>query len=569
MNDLSTRAGLTVQAARELIDLIGSRLARGAERGGRVSIEALDERQIAVYDYAYLATELAAAEEFLRYLDRVGGSTGGQVGIEVDLAVTFIADMAHDVRTRVSQRPTDFEVDDEDVRRLLDTPEVRAFIAEASRGDRYGRIVRTINETQNFGDPGLDEAHLIIRDNFRHFGEEVVAPQAEAIHREDLLVPEEIIQGLAELGCFGLSVPERYGGIEDDEHPDNIGMVVVTEELSRASLAAAGSLITRPEILSKALLKGGTEEQKQKWLPIIAAGEKMVAISVTEPDFGSDVAAIKVSASKVDGGWLLNGAKMWTTFGGRAEILMVLARTNPDPAAGHRGLSAFIVEKPAFAGHTFDYTQPGGGRISGRAIATIGYRGMHSFEVSFENYLVPDENLIGGDGGRGQGFYLQMQGFAGGRLQTAGRAVGVMQAAFEMALAYANDRKVFGRPILNYQLTEYKLARMAAIIQVARQFSYQAGRLMGQGQGQMEASMAKLFASRMAEWVTREAMQIHGGMGYAEESAVSRYFVDARVLSIFEGTEEILALRVIAKTLLDQELAKVTTGAVQSPRSKV
>jgi (2S)-methylsuccinyl-CoA dehydrogenase len=230
---------------------------------------------------------------------------------------------------------------------------------------------------------------------------------------------------------------------------------------------------------------------------------------------------------------------------------MLLARTDPDPSAGHRGLSMFIVPKPRGAGHGFAFTQEGRtGKMEGRAIDTLGYRGMHSYEVAFEDWWVPADNLIGGPDGEGKGFYLQMAGFENGRLQTAARAIGVMQAAYEAALAYADERRVFGKALAEYQLTRVKLARMAVIIQAARQFAYQVARLMAKGEGAMEASLIKAYVCRAAEWVTREAMQIHGGMGYAEEYDVSRYFVDARVLSIFEGADETLALRVIARRLI-------------------
>lgn len=233
--------------------------------------------------------------------------------------------------------------------------------------------------------------------------------------------------------------------------------------------------------------------------------------------------------------------------------MMVLARTNPDLSLKHRGLSIFIIPKPRFDGHSFEYEYPDGkGKIEGRAIDTIGYRGMHSFEVSLQDVWVPKENLVGGEGGKGKGFYLQMEGFAGGRLQTAARAIGVMQAAYEVGMRYSSERKVFGRPIADYTLSQWKLARMAMILLVSRQFTYGVCKLIDQHKGQMEASMVKLYCSRIAEWVAREAMQLHGGMGYAEEYAVSRYFVDARVFSIFEGAEEVLALRVIARGLVDQ-----------------
>jgi (2S)-methylsuccinyl-CoA dehydrogenase len=287
----------------------------------------------------------------------------------------------------------------------------------------------------------------------------------------------------------------------------------------------------------------------------------MGAVAVTEPDYGSDVAGVVTSATPTEGGWLINGVKTWCTFAARADVLMLLARTDPDRAKAHRGLSLFLVEKPQAAGHGFSFTQEAGaggrpeasaGRMEGRAIDTLGYRGMHSYEVAFEDWFVPESNLVGGAEGLGKGFYLQMQGFENGRLQTAARAIGIMQAAYEAAHEYAANRVVFGEPILDYQLTRAKLARMAVLIQAARQFSYDVARLMAKGEGTLEASMIKAYVCRAAEWVTREALQIHGGMGYAEEFAVSRYFVDARVLSIFEGADETLALKVIARRLVSE-----------------
>jgi (2S)-methylsuccinyl-CoA dehydrogenase len=299
-------------------------------------------------------------------------------------------------------------------------------------------------------------------------------------------------------------------------------------------------------------VKGGTEEQKGHWLPQLADGSVMAAVAVTEPDFGSDVAGIKVTATKVDDGWSINGVKTWCTFGARADVLMLLARTDPDRSKAHRGLSLFVVPKERGDGHGFVLTQPGGGRMEGRPIDTIGYRGMHSYEIAFDGWVVPDDCLVGGEAGLGRGFYLQMEGFENGRLQTAARAIGVMQAAYEAARDYAAERVVFGSPVGDYQLTQVKLARMAVSIQGARQFAYAVARMMAKGEGTLEASMVKAYVCKAAEWVTREAMQIHGGMGYAEEFPVSRYFVDARVLSIFEGADETLCLKVIARRLLER-----------------
>jgi (2S)-methylsuccinyl-CoA dehydrogenase len=393
---------------------------------------------------------------------------------------------------------------------------------------------------------------MLMADTFRQFANDVVKPLAERIHREDMIIPDEILDGVRELGCFGLSVPQRYGGLLPDDKEDNLGMIVVTEELSRGSLGGAGSLITRPEIMARALIAGGTEEQKQHWLPKIAEGRPLCAIAITEPDYGSDVASMKLKATQVDDGWVLNGAKAWSTFAGKSGVLLTLARTDPDPSAGHRGLSLFMVEKPEYDGESFEVSQEGGGKLSGKSIPTLGYRGMHSFNLFFDDFFVPATHMIGEGQGLGKGFYFTMRGFMGGRIQTAARACGVMHAAFDVGLSYAQDRKVFGKAVADYQLTLVKFAKMAMYLGACRQFTYAVGRMMDDGGGQMEASLVKLLACKLSEWTSREAMQIHGGMGYAEETDASRYWLDARVLSIFEGTEETLALKVVGRSLVEQ-----------------
>ncbi len=395
----------------------------------------------------------------------------------------------------------------------------------------------------------LDDEKRMVRETFARFAREEVAPVAEAIHREDSDIPEALLAKAAELGCFGTSIPERFGGLQPDTGGDSLGMIVVTEALSHASLGAAGSLITRPEIAARALLAGGTQAQQDYWLPRLASGETLCAIAITEPDTGSDVASVALRATPVAGGWRLNGAKTWCTFAGRSELLLVLARTESGAASGHKGLSLFLVEKPRQAGHAFTVKNEQG-ELTGKAIATLGYRGMHSYDLFFSDFFVSADNLVGGEEGLGKGFYYTMSGFAGGRIQTAARATGVMQAAFDQALAYAQQRKAFGSTLAQFQLTRVKLARMLTRITACRLFSYQVAKQLDAGEGQMAASLVKLFACKAAEWVTREAMQLHGGMGYAEESAVSRYFVDARVLSIFEGAEEVLAIKVVARELI-------------------
>jgi (2S)-methylsuccinyl-CoA dehydrogenase len=348
----------------------------------------------------------------------------------------------------------------------------------------------------------------------------------------------------------------EYGGFSEGGDGEYMASCVATEELSRASLGIGGSLITRPEILTRALVRGGTEAQKREWLPRLATAETMAAVAVTEPDYGSDVASLTTAAVRTtrDGraGWAITGVKTWCTFAARADVLMLLARTDPDRTKGHRGLSVFVVPKPRGDARGFAFTQPGGGRMEGRPIDTIGYRGMHSYEIALDSWWVPEDHLIGGEEGVGRGFYLQMEGFENGRLQTAARAVGLMQAAYEAALDHARNRVVFGSPILDYELTRVKLGRMAAIIQGSRQFAYAVATLMGKGEGAMEASMVKAYVCKAAEWVTREALQIHGGYGYAEEYPVSRLWVDARVLSIFEGADETLCLKVIARRLVER-----------------
>ncbi|HMD45400.1 MAG TPA: acyl-CoA dehydrogenase family protein [Acidimicrobiales bacterium] len=525
-----------LEAAAAALDVAEAVIDGGAAAVGAAG--GVDANQVVAYDLAHAAAAVATARAALDY-----GHSGA---VEGALACAFVADALADLVTRLAGREAAFDAGPgwiDPARSFMTAYRDPAFLA--------GVCGQT-------GDRRLDADFELVRETFHRFAEDKVRPHAEHVHRSNGDVPEEIIEGLAELGGFGLSVPEAYGGYATGGESDYLGMVVATEELSWGSLGIGGSLITRPEILSRALVHGGTEDQKRRWLPKLASGEAMAAVAVTEPDFGSDVAGIVTAATPVDGGWVVNGVKTWCTFAARADALMLLTRTDPDRAAGHRGLSLFVVDKPRGDGHGFVFTQepsvPGRppGRLEGRPIDTLGYRGMHSYELAFENWFVPAENLVGGPEGLGRGFYLQMQGFENGRLQTAARALGLMQAAYEAAYDYAESRVVFGSPIGDYQLTRAKLARMAVILQATRQFSYKVARLMAKGEGTLEASMVKAYVCRAAEWVTREAMQIHGGMGYAEEYPVSRYFVDARVLSIFEGADETLALKVIARRLVEQ-----------------
>ena len=527
---------------------------------GVISAARLDDHQQVSYELAFCVAELEAAAVVLQYAQ--AKATQGDV-LCTELALTFCAEQLNNLFHRLLGHGSDAGISRGDMLQLMAEPAIDSFLTDHGSAERYAQIgvaLAARGTTQRLPS-GLDQEKDLVRESFARFADEVVAPLAQEIHRFDTDIPDDLLQAAAEMGCFGSCIPERFGGLMPDDGHDSLGMLVVTEELSRGSLGAAGSLITRPEIAARALLEGGTEAQKSTYLPRFATGEWLAAISITEPDYGSDVASLSLRATPTEGGWVLNGAKTWCTFAGKADVLVVIARTEPDPSLGHRALSMFLVDKPRFAGHDFCWDNASGGKLTGHAIPTIGYRGMHSFELSFVDLFVPETALVGGAQGRGRGFYLTMAGLSGGRIQTAARATGVMQAALDQAITYTQDRRVFGRAIGDYQLTQVKLGRMYAALTASRQFSYAVARLMDGGGGRMQASLVKLYACRASEWVTREALQIHGGMGYAEESPVSRYFVDARVLSIFEGAEETLALKVVARELISNGTAVLTEPA--------
>jgi (2S)-methylsuccinyl-CoA dehydrogenase len=544
MTDVLQQATLIVDALQKVRDEALHHGRTVTEKG-----KGIDDHQIHAERLAYLATEVEAARALLTYAQSAQEQGNTEAG---EMALGFAAEVGHKLLGQADIHLADFGFPEAFLASTLGRTEVKAAIRAGAHESRFRRIGQSVIASRGVNNSWLEnEIALMTRDSVRQFAKTEVLPVAEQVHRHDELIPERIIQQMAELGFFGMSVPEEYGG----GGMGNLAMIITTEELSAASLGVAGSLITRPEILTKALLRGGSEAQKKKWLPPIAAGQLMVAISVTEPDTGSDVASVKcrAEAASVGGnqGFVLNGAKAWCTFAGRANIIALLARTNPDPRSGARGLSLFIVEKDAFPGHSFEMRQPTGGVLQGNAIPTLGYRGMHSYILSFDNYFVPAENLVGEEGGLNKGFYLQMAGFAAGRLQTGGRATGLAQAALEVSATYANERKQFGSPLGDFQLTQYKLGRMATHVAAARQLSYAAAPAMDKDEAAaVTAAMAKLLACDVAVWVTQEGQLIHGGWGYGEEYAISRYVVDALVLPIFEGVKPILELKVIARTLL-------------------
>ena len=542
----------TLDDARTLLaaadQLLDQAVARASEltSGGK----SIDDHQVLTERVAYAHTEARAARELIAAMDAARET--GQSSADLELcAVAGVGDLVSSLRDRLAPAVDDLGIGDEALDAAFPA-DTRVLLRAVTNEAVFRQIGAQVIATAGRNDWPLDEMHEQVRDQVREFGANEIMPHAEHIHRTDDIVPESFIQSMAELGFFGLSVPEEYGGVE----MGNLAMILTTEELSRASLAAAGSLITRPEILTKALLAGGTEEQKREWLPKIAAGEVMIGVSVTEPDIGSDTANVKCRAEKgtVDGeaGWLINGPKSWCTFAGRANALSVLLRTDADASKGLKGLSILIVPKESSTGHEFECVQPSGGKLSGKADATPGYRGMHSFTLQFDNYFVPAANLVGGEAGEGRGFYLQMAGFAAGRLQTGGRGCGLAQAALEETAKYVVDRDQFKQPISEFQLTQYTLGRMAAKLSGARALTYAAAAAFDEDERAASplAAQAKLLACDVAVDVCLQGQLMHGGWGYAEEYPISRYVVDSTVLPIFEGVKPILELKVIGRSVL-------------------
>ena len=544
---MTTTALNPLTAARELVDdaqaVIDAALKHGAAvtEGGRL----IDDHQVHTERLAYLATQVRAAHEQTAYAERLSAS-GVNDPIQAEYALIYAAEVVQSLRSAIETAWDDFGLTEADLAGLY-APAAREAVRAGSSESRIREVGQRIIASLGVNACDLeDEVATLTRDMAREFARNEVAPIAQEIHRQDLLVPDSLIESFSAQGFFGSSIPEEYGGTGMGDLP----MIIITEELSAASLAAAGSLATRPEIIAKALLAGGTDEQKQYWLPRIATGEEICAVAVTEPDVGSDVASLQCRAEPAEHegqrGWRINGAKAWSTFSGRATILGLLARTG-DAGSGNRGLSLFIIPKPAFDGHQWDYEQAEGGKISGTANPTPGYRGMHSFTLAIDNLWVPHENLVGGDEGVDKGFFLQMGGFAAGRLQTGGRACGVAQASLEKACQYVQQRSQFGVALADFQLTQYKIGRMAALVAAGRQITYQAARTFDTRA--VEPSMAKLLTCDIAGEVSREAQLLHGGWGYSEEDPIARYVVDALVLPIFEGVKPILELKVIGRAL--------------------
>jgi (2S)-methylsuccinyl-CoA dehydrogenase len=516
--------------------------------GGKIDNAALEREQHAAHGLAWIATYVEAIRQIADYAKRMDGE--GRYG-EMEALLSqigageYLAQLAGGVVMSQGEvvRLHELGVADSARDEFL-IAEVKALI-EGVTPQMRARVAVLIQDAQaaasaNFGDPGLEETFEEIRNEMRRFSQAEVLPYAHEWHLKDEYVPLELVTKMAELGVFALTLPEDFGGLGLGKE----AMCVVSEELSRGYIGV-GSLGTRSEIAEELILNGGTDEQKQEWLPKIASGEILPTAVFTEPNTGSDLASLSTRAVKDGDVYRITGQKTWITHAARADVMTVLARTDPNEK-GYRGLSMFLAPKPR---GTDDNPFPAEG-MSGGEIEVLGYRGMKEFEISFDNFEVPAANLLGGV--EGQGFKQLMKTFEAARIQTAARAIGVAQSALDLGLRYGMERVQFGKPIIAFPRVADKLAMMAAEILLARQLTYFAAREKDAGRRcDLEAGMAKLLAARAAWAAADNALQIHGGNGFALEYPISRVLCDARILSIFEGAAEIQA-HVIARRLLEQ-----------------
>jgi (2S)-methylsuccinyl-CoA dehydrogenase len=535
----------TAEAANILRDRSRDAVAGKVSQGGKIDGEALEREQHAAHGLAWIATYAEALNQVASYARRM--SDEGRFGeMEALLAQIGAAEYAAQLYGGVvmSQgeiaRAHELGVSEKDQTAFLNA-NVRDLISGTTAATR-ARAIELIRGSQGavaYGDTGLDETVSAMREQMHRFSEAEVVPHAQDWHLKDEYVPMGLIGQMAELGVFALTLPEEYGGLGLGKE----AMCVVSEELSRGYIGV-GSLGTRSEIAEELILNGGTDAQKQEWLPRIASGEILPTAVFTEPNTGSDLASLATRAVKDGDVYRITGQKTWITHAARADLMTVLARTNLQEK-GYRGLSMFLAPKPR---GTDDNPFPADG-MTGGEIEVLGYRGMKEFDISFDGFTVPAANLLGGV--EGQGFKQLMQTFEAARIQTAARAIGVAQAALDLGLRYGTERIQFGKPIVSFPRVSDKLVMMAAEILLARQLTYFAAREKDAGRRcDLEAGMAKLLAARAAWAAADNALQIHGGNGFALEYPVSRVLCDARILSIFEGAAEIQA-HVIARRLLE------------------
>jgi (2S)-methylsuccinyl-CoA dehydrogenase len=515
-------------------------------RDGRIDAAVLEQSQHMAHGLAWLATSVEALRQIAAYGERMSGE--GQFGEIEQLIVQiafgeYLSQVAGGIPMNQAEiiRPADLGISRQRVADLVAAAPVAALIdgnTPAARA-RLVELIVPLDGASVYGEDGLDETLSAFREEMRRFAADNVVPHAHEWHLANEYIPLEVIAQMSELGVFGLTIPEEYGGLGLGKE----SMCVVSEELSRAYIGV-GSLGTRSEIAAELIRLGGTPEQQARYLPRIASGEILPTAVFTEPNTGSDLASLQTRATLDGDVYKVTGNKTWITHPVRADLMTLLARTNPEDS-GYRGLSMFLAEKPR--GSDEDPFPATG--MSGGEIEVIGYRGMKEYEIAFDNFEVKAENLLGGE--EGQGFKQLMQTFESARIQTAARAVGVAQSAVDLALRYATERVQFGKQLVEFPRVSDKIALMATEVMIARQITYYAAREKDQGRRcDLEAGMAKLLAARIAWAAADNALQIHGGNGFAQEYPVSRLLADARILNIFEGAAEIQA-QVIARRILE------------------
>jgi (2S)-methylsuccinyl-CoA dehydrogenase len=546
LSGLPTLTGAAVAAAEAVLARATDRLRARVTEEGRVSAARLERQQHAAHALAWLATYVEALRQMQAWAGRLSetGRFGETEALIHQIAFgEYLAQIEGGIPMSQGEmaRLSDLGLGEAERAPLADAA-VRRLIAEgntAAARERLVELMRAAAGHATFGATGLDDDLEMIRDQFRRFTDERVVPQAHGWHLRDELIPMEVIEELAGMGVFGLTIPEEFGGLGLSK----ASMVVVSEELSRGYIGV-GSLGTRSEIAAELILCGGTEAQKAAWLPGLASGEILPTAVFTEPNTGSDLGSLRTRAVQDGEDYLVTGNKTWITHAARTHVMTLLARTDPE-TSDYRGLSMFLAEKTP--GTDADpFPTPG---MTGGEIEVLGYRGMKEYELGFDGFRVKGENLLGGV--EGQGFKQLMQTFESARIQTAARAVGVAQSALELALRYAEDRKQFGKALVAFPRVAGKLAMMAVEIMVARQLTHFSAWQKDHGQRcDLEAGMAKLLGARVAWSAADNGLQIHGGNGFALEYPISRILCDARILNIFEGAAEIQA-QVIARRLLD------------------
>ena len=506
----------------------------------------LNEIQAEAHGLAWLTTYVESLRQLSAWATRLDGE-GRANRIDHLTLLAGVAEYAADISGGIAMsqgetiRLNDLGVPDDLQDRFHEAarPVVREGTSDAVRRE-LGELISAQRDATTFGDTGLDDVHSAMQEEMRRFSQADVLPQAHEWHLKNDYIPLETISKLAELGVFGISMPEEFGGLGLGKE----AMCIVSEELSRGYIGV-GSLGTRSEIAGELILANGTQDQKDRFLPGIASAEILPTAVFTEPNTGSDLASLKTRAERDGDVYRIYGNKTWITHPVRADLMTVLVRTNPDEA-GYRGLSMLLVEKPR---GTDEDPFPMAG-MSGGEIEVLGYRGMKEYEIAFDGVEVPAANLLGGV--EGEGFKQLMETFEAARIQTAARAVGVAQSAMDLALGYALDRVQFGKPIYAFPRVRNKIVMMAVETQIARQLTYFAAREKDGGRRcDLEAGMAKLLAARVAWAAADNALQVHGGNGFALEYPISRVLCDARILNIFEGAAEIQA-HVIARRLLEQ-----------------